>query len=40
MDSMQSGNRLDLLNPIAGDKPSPLGERLETAVQGEGHAFQ
>jgi hypothetical protein len=37
---MKRGNGLDLLNPITGDEPSPLRERLETSRQCQGHAFE
>ena len=40
MDSMQCSDGLDFLDPLARDEPSPLGERLETSRQGQGHAFE
>src|ERR1700676_4328189 len=37
---MPRSNRLDLLHPLWGDKPSSLRERLEPALQRKGHAFE
>jgi hypothetical protein len=40
MDSMQGSDGLDFLDPLPHNESSPLGERLETSRQGEGHAFE
>ena len=40
MDSMARGNFLDFLDTLRSDKSSPLGERLETALESKGHAFE
>jgi len=40
MDSMKIGNGLDLLDPIAGDEPSPLREWLETSRECQDHSFE
>ena len=40
MDSMQGCDGLDFLDPLPRDEPSTLGERLETSLQGEGHALE
>lgn len=37
---MQCGDGLDFLDPLSRDEPSPLGERLETPCQSQGHAFE
>ena len=40
MDSMQCSNGLDFLDSFARNEPAPLGERLETSCQSQGHAFE
>src|SRR5260370_42254373 len=39
MDSVTGRNAFDLLHPLRCDESSSLGERLESAFQGEHHAF-
>ena len=39
-DSMARGDLFDLRDALRSDEPSALGERLELALQGEGHAFE
>jgi len=40
MNSMQRSDGLDFLDPLARDKPSSVGERLETSCKSEHHALQ
>jgi hypothetical protein len=40
MDSVAGGDFLDLVDALLGDKASSLGEGLEAALEGEGHAFE
>ena len=39
MDSVAGRKGFDLLHPFGGDEPSSLGERFESALQGEHHTL-